>query len=154
MKKILAIGAIVACVGFVPLLPAATLQPEFSTYLGGGAWQEGRSIAVDSSGVYICGWTGSNDFPTANAYQANNQGGSDAVVIKLSSTGSTLIYATYLGGVNDDLGHSIAVENKEVYVAGQTYSPNFPTCNAYQGVPAWSKLSTGFVTKLSATGNW
>jgi endonuclease/exonuclease/phosphatase family metal-dependent hydrolase len=124
----------------------------YSTYLGGGDIDEGSDIAVDSSGnVYITGTTLSPDFPTQNAFQAEYQGEWDAFVTKLSSTGSSLVYSTYLGGNSADPGYGIAVDSSgNAYVTGGTGSPDFPIQHPYQTDQGeWD----AFVTKLSSKGN-
>ncbi len=92
----------------------------YSTYLGGGSDDCGCGIAVDGSGnAYVTGYTGSSNFPTLNPYQATYQGGWDAFVTKLSSSGNSLIYSTYLGGGDDDYGYGIAVDGSgNAYVTG------------------------------------
>ena len=82
----------------------------------------------------------------------------DAFVTKLNSTGSALVYSTYLGGgtaatqgggANDE-GHAIAVDNNgNAYITGSTASTDFPTVNAVQ--PNYGG-GDAFVTKLNATG--
>ena len=85
---------------------------EYSTYLGGSGWDEGQSIAVDSSGnAYVTGYTRSTNFPTNNAYQGTYGGSGDAFVAKLSATGNSLVYSTYLGGSGGDEGFGIAVDS-------------------------------------------
>jgi len=124
----------------------------YSTYLGGGDSDWGNDIAVDGSGnAYVTGMTYSSDFPTLNPYQTTFQGFSDVFVTKLSNSGNSLIYSTYVGGGFDEAGHRIAVDgNGNAYVTGYTYSSNLPTLNPYQtdqgGIDA-------FVTKLSNSGN-
>jgi len=108
----------------------------YSTYVGGNSFDDGNWIAVDSSGnAFVAGYTGSTDFPLANAYQSTYGGGdADAFVFKLNPTGNALLFSTYIGGSDDDNPHSIAVDsNGNFYVAGTTYSTNFPVHNAYQG---------------------
>ena len=70
----------------------------YSTYLGGNQSDSGFSIACDSSdNAYVAGSTLSSNFPTANAFQSTNGGGSaDAFVSKLNTTGLGLVYSTYL----------------------------------------------------------
>ena len=52
---------------------------------------------------------------------------------KLSSSGNSLIYSTYLGGRGGDDGYGIAVDGSgNAYVTGYTSSSNFPTLNPYQ----------------------
>jgi len=124
----------------------------WSTYLGGGGSDGANAIAVDAAGnVYVTGATQSINFPIANALQAVNAGGVDAFVTKLNAAGSALVYSTYLGGSFLDSGNDIAVDGSgNAYVAGDTYSTNFPTANAFQTSNAG--LLDVFVAKLNAAG--
>ena len=131
-----------------PLQPALTgvnaafvtkLSPDgsglvYSTYLGGSRAAIGFGIAVDKHGnAYVAGATNSADFPTVNPFQADFHGGppgaeADAFLAKLSRDGSELLYSTYLGGNEQDIGEAIAVDSKgKAYITGFTRSPNFPT---------------------------
>ena len=78
----------------------------YSTYLGGNSLDEGYSIALDSANnTYITGRIQSNNFPvTPGAYQTTLGGYYDGFVTKSNSTGSGLIYSTYLGGNQEDQG--------------------------------------------------
>jgi len=138
---------------FVTKLNASGSALVYSTYLGGSGSDIGLDIAVDSSGnVYVTGSTNSINFPIANPFQAANGGATDAFVTRLNATGSALDYSTYLGGSSDDFGRGIAVDTSgSVHVVGETYSTNFPTDNAIQGVFGGS--FDAFVTKLDATGS-
>src|SRR5262249_50309954 len=101
----------------------------FSTYLGGSGDDRGVGIAVDSVGsFYVTGYTQSSNFPvTVGAYQIALKGGADVFVTKVASTGSTLVYSTYLGGSLDDQGAAIAVDLAgRAYVTGHTASTDFP----------------------------
>jgi len=121
----------------------------YSTYLGGSGDDEGYGIAVDSSGnAYVTGLTDSTDFPTTqNAFQRTFIG--DAFVTKLNPSGS-LVYSTYLGGSGMDWGRGIAVDSSgNAYVTGETYSPDFPTKNAFQRTYGYGGgIWDVFVTKL------
>jgi hypothetical protein len=126
----------------------------YSTYLGGVSGERSRGIAVDGSGnAYVTGVTTSPDFPTRNQYQGY-QGGCDVFVTKLDTTKSgvsSLIYSTYLGGGSHEYGWGIAVDaGGNVYVAGETSSPDFPTRNQYQGYQGFIDV---FVTRLDTTKN-
>jgi len=123
----------------------------YSTYLGGSGSDHGYGIAVDGSGnAYVTGQTFSSDFPTQNPYQGTFAGGGwDAFITKLSSSGNTLTYSTYLGGSSRDEGNGIAVDGSgNAYVTGETSSSDFPMQNPYQGT-----IDGGvdaFITKLSS----
>jgi hypothetical protein len=125
----------------------------YSTYLGGSNLEVGVSIAVGAaSGAYVTGYTFSAGFPTQNSYQGTNGGGGDAFVTRLSATGNSLTYSTFLGGSGDDEGFGIAVDaSGGAYVTGYTGSFNFPTRNPIQGTLAGDY--DVFVTGLSAAGN-
>src|SRR5215467_13612587 len=74
----------------------------YSTFLGGTGEEVASAIAVDSAGAaYVAGFTYSADFPTTpGAFDTSFNGGinaSDAFVTKLDTSGSTLVYSTFLG---------------------------------------------------------
>ena len=135
----------------------------YSTYLGGSneegfafisGYEFAGGIAVDSSGqAHVTGFTLSADFPTANALQPAFGGGfSDAFVTKLNPDGTELVYSTYLGGGDRDLGSSVAVDPiGNAYVTGSTKSTNFPTASPLQ--PGLRGIQDAFVTKLNADGS-
>jgi hypothetical protein len=144
---------------FVTKINAAGTALVYSTYLGGNAgntgFTAGFSIDVDSTGsAYVTGQTRATDFPTANAIQATFGGGfpdGDGFVTKLTPEGTALVYSTYLGGSDNDIGFEIALDSaNNAYVTGSTFSSNFPTLNPYQ--KALSGTSDAFVTKINADG--
>ena len=141
--------------GFVAQLDATGSTLVYSTFLGGSGLETAASVVVNNSGnAYIVGSTDSTDFPVVNAFQSALGGGSDLFVTKLNTTGTTLVYSTYLGGNSDDeAGVGIAIDSSEnAYVTGSTQSTDFPTANPFQGV-----FGGGFrdavVTKLNPTGS-
>ena len=131
----------------------------YSTYFGAG--NRAQSIAIDSTGAaYIAGGT-TMAFPvTASAFQktygGNGTYGGDAFLAKLNSTGSALIYATYLGGRDGDWGNGVAIDSTgNAYVTGYTYSDNFPvTSGAYQTTyRSTNKMGNVFVAKVAPNGS-
>ncbi|MCP4580430.1 MAG: hypothetical protein GY839_02350 [candidate division Zixibacteria bacterium] len=137
---------------FVTKFSASGSSLIYSTYLGGNGLDHGRSIAVDGSGcAYVTGLTKSSDFPTENSYQPSQGDINDAFVTKLSASGSSLDYSTYLGGNDGDHGWGIAVNSSGcAYVTGVTESTDFPTENPYQTDQG---AKDAFVTKLSTSGS-
>jgi Beta-propeller repeat len=102
----------------------------------------GNGIALDSAGnAYVMGITSATDFPTTpGAFQAVLGGGcTDIFVTKLDTTGSTLMYSTFLGGSGCDGSENsggIAVDpSGNAYVGNATFSTDFPTSSgAFQTV--------------------
>src|SRR5580698_4421784 len=119
---------------FVAKLSPDGDQMLWSTYLGGSGGDSGKAIAVDSFGsAYVAGSTASDDFPLAEAMQAQRHGKTDAFVTKFSPDGSSLVYSTFLGGSSDDLATGIAVDKQgTAYISGHTSSVDFPTQAAIQ----------------------
>ncbi len=134
----------------------------YSTYLGGslnegclavlGAVRSGcPAIAVDGAlNMYVAGTTASSFPTTAGVYQSTLKGAANVFVTKFNSSGSQLLFSTYLGGTGIDSPVGIAVDplSGNVYVAGNTTSADFPAHNAFQGGPL-STANHAFVTVLN-----
>jgi hypothetical protein len=133
---------------------------DYSTCIGPGrAW----GIAVDNFGsAYITGQT-NGSFPLINAYDAQLDGNYDTFVTKLSPTGDSLMFSTYLGGSialyapdnGQDWGNAIDIDEiGNVYVTGFTNSVDFPVVNAIQ--PSLGDSTSGafdaFIAKFDPTG--
>jgi hypothetical protein len=131
----------------------------YSTYLGGNGIDYGIAIAVDHSGcAYVTGATFSTDFPVENPYRPEVPlSGRDAFITKFSAAGDSLVYSTYLGGLESDYAGGIAVDDDgSAYVTGRTSSSDFPIENAFQEniqPDDWGYGQDAFVTKLSPTGD-
>jgi YD repeat-containing protein len=135
----------------------------YSTFLGGEISDAGYGIAVSPSGdgtVYIVGNTSSSDFPTTEgAFSETLKGLDDIFVARLAAGGDELLYSTYLGGTNDEVGRpdwgfGIAVDPEGsgiAYVTGSTFATDFPTLGAYQDEYGGG-VSDGYVTALNSTG--
>jgi hypothetical protein len=138
---------------FVTKLSPAGNSLTYSTYLGGSAYDLGYSMAIDVSGnAYMAGYTTSSDFPMVNPYDGSLGGRADAFVAKLSPSGNSLTYSTYLGGVENEFGLDNAVDGSgSAYVTGQTASSDFPIVDPING--SLDGDSDAFVTKFSPAGN-
>lgn len=139
---------------YVAKLDSTGTSLTFATYLGGNGEDVGFGIKVDGSGnIYAVGRTTSTNFPTNNQAQTS-QGGNDAFLVKLNSSGTTLSYGTYLGGSANDDAAGLALSGSTAYVVGRTSSSaaTFPeTSNCAQAT-----LSAGpdaFFAKIDTTSS-
>ncbi len=126
---------------FVSKLDGSLSKLIASTFMGGAYNESGYAIALDSIGnVYVTGNAISQTFPvTSGAYDSSFNGGysGDVFISKLDGSLSRLIASTYLGGSHNDSGKAIALDGSgNVYVAGNTYSSDYPaTTGAYDSSP-------------------
>ncbi len=123
-----------------------------ASYLGGTGADQANGIAVDSVGnVYVAGTTTSVNFPGANLGSLA-QNTNHVFVAKLNATGTSLVYADYIGGNNVDVAAALVLDSaNEVYVTGNTQSTDFPVINAFQSTQPGP--NPGFVTRVSADGS-
>ncbi|MCB0167132.1 MAG: SBBP repeat-containing protein, partial [Anaerolineae bacterium] len=143
---------------FVTKLNPSGSELIYSTFLGGNGFDEAWAIAVDEAGqAYVAGDTSSTNFPTTpGAFQPTyHNGGSvtregDAFVVKFNAAGSDLMYGTYLGGTDHDLGFALDIDAQgQAYVTGSTYSSDFPTTpTSFQ--PVRSGYPDAYLAKLNA----
>jgi len=127
----------------------------YATYLGGSADDNAHGIAVDGSGrAYVTGDTDSKNFPLQQAFQGTFGGLTyDAFVTRLSADGSALSYSSYLGGTGNDFGAAVTVDSSgNAYIAGYTFSTNFPSTNGFQTSFA-GRIFDGFLTKVNSAGS-
>ncbi|HEX5858177.1 MAG TPA: SBBP repeat-containing protein [Microbacterium sp.] len=129
----------------------------YSTFIGGTLLDTGTGIAVDREhNAYVTGFTASADFPTSpDAPDRTHNGGvNDAFVAKLDAAGSTLAYATFLGGTGSDSGLGIAVDEKgkAAHVTGSTASVDFPTTAGAFDV-SYNGNGDAFATRFDRAGS-
>jgi uncharacterized repeat protein (TIGR01451 family) len=122
------------------LNPAGTAL-SYSTYFGGAGYDDIYGLALGPSNqAYVVGSTWSYDLPTtASALQGSFGGVWDAYVAKFdpaAAGAASLLYASYLGGNDDDEGFGLAVSPAGIAsVAGFARSTDFPiTADAVQGL--------------------
>jgi Beta-propeller repeat len=141
---------------FVAKLNAAGDTLVYATYVGGLGDDRAAAIALNSSGAaYVTGSTASSNFPVANALSSTLHGGRDGFLFKLTADGSAMVFSTYLGGSNYDVGTAVAVDSStgNVYVAGDTQSADFKVSSGVaQGT--FGGTSDVFVSKFTYYGGW
>ena len=120
---------------FLTKLDRNSLSLPYSTYLGGGTTDEGKSIAVGTDGkVYFGITTTGTQFPLEGPYYSNvspDAVGVHTIVGMMDMTKSgeaSLVYSTYFGGSNNDEVRKIALDaHNNVILTGFTLSNDFPT---------------------------
>lgn len=127
----------------------------YSTFLGGSGGNIGTCIKLDKSGnIVVTGITSSSNFTvTPGVYQPVLRGNMDYFICKFNSSGSTLIFSTYLGGTGQDRTSSfLDIDNSNhIWITGTTESNNFPvTAGAFQTTLGGS--SDGFISELDSSG--
>lgn len=144
---------------FLTKLRRADLSYRFSTLIGGAGEDQAWGVAVDRTGrPYLAGGSDSTDFPTTiNALQRRYKGETDAFVTKFNTTGTRLLYSTYLGGAGYDScgydGGDIAIDRDgNAWVVGMTHSSDFPTAGAIQAAYGGGD-GDGFVSVINPSGS-
>jgi len=141
---------------FVTKIASAGNSLIFSTFIGGSDNDYADGIAIGAgSTVFVTGATedAGVDFPTTGgAYDQIQNGARDGFVTKFASTGASLLYSTFLGGVSDDQCNALAVDGDGcAYVTGTTWGNDFPiTAGVVDGTKGG--ISEAFVTKINPTG--
>ena len=119
----------------------------YAGYIGGVREDSATSIAVDGNGrTYVAGWTESlqGTFPDGDGFgnvpgpDRTFNGVRDAFAVKVNAGGTALIYATYIGGHEYNMGYGIAIDNDgNAYIVGHTQSPQvtFPNGNGFGNLP-------------------
>jgi len=139
---------------FVSKLNATGTALQYSTFIGGPGADAGYDLAIDRFGnAYLLAQSDSTFPTTTGAYLRTMAGEGDNVVVKFNSSGSALIYSTFIGGSGREAPASLGIDTSgNVYLAGQTESDDYPTTSgAFDRTQ--NNIFDGFVTKLNAAGS-
>ena len=123
----------------------------YSTRFGRNGDDAALGVAVDAAGnAWIAGRTCSTTLPTTPDAVQSTVGGVDGFVSQFNATGSRLLYSTYLGGSDWDEARGLALDAAgRVYVAGLTWSSDFPTTPGALTTTVGQGYET-FVTKFES----
>jgi hypothetical protein len=121
-----------------------------STYLGGSLEDAGWAAATDNEGNTVIAGIARSDNIVGLPDSETLEGNSDVLVAKFDP-GGQLVFVTLIGGSQSEEGNAIDTDGfGNIYVAGETVSPDFPTRNAWQPRPV--VLEDAYVLKLSPDG--
>lgn len=110
----------------------------------------GEVIVDEQDNVYVTSSTNSTNFPSVGT-TTTLQGEQDAVVFKLNSNLSTLLFSRYVGGSNDDAGYSMKLDNNgNLFAVGGTKSTNFPATNSTINPTFRGGDADGYLIKLNS----
>jgi len=137
--------------GFLVKINAAATAFLFSTYLGGSGDDGVAGLRVDASGnIVVTGKTNSSDLFSAPVHPySGSTAFSEAFVASFSGVNGSLQAGTFIGGTASDSGRAIDIDTSgNVYVVGETQSPDFPV----RGMPYQRKLlgsTDAFIARLN-----
>lgn len=138
-------------------LPARSFYQGDSTALEYNYGDDSRGeVVLDASfNVYVASNTSSTNFPTQSPLQSTNLGLQDAVLFKLNPNLSSLVYATYLGGADDDAAYGLVVvePSRSVVVVGGTKSANFVNIPVSGYDQSYNGGTDGWILSVGASGN-
>lgn len=132
----------------------------WSTYYGASTSSDKcEDMCIDKDGnIYLTGFTSANNYPLQDQgggayYQPAKAGSDDAFILKFDSYGVRK-WCSYYGGAQSDRATAIATDSQgNVYMAGESSSPDFPLLSLGG---AYNQTSTGssdaFLIKFSAAG--
>jgi hypothetical protein len=125
----------------------------YSTFLGGGSFDEANDIVWEGGYYFVTGDTMSALFPVSAGAYDTTLDNVDAFVAKIDPAASgtaSLVWCTFVGGNSLDEARGIDVYGDEAYIAGITFSSDFPMANP--GTLIYNDASDIFVTRLNNSG--
>lgn len=138
--------------GFVIVFDPATGAVVYGTFVPGSP----LDIAAHPDGsVTVFGQVNSSGKATPGAYDTSyGGGGGDGLLFRLSADGSSLHYATYVGGINLENPSSLALDSAgRPTVSGGTKSVDFPVTPGAFSTPKTNSSEDAFVAQLEADGS-
>ncbi|HEY4334354.1 MAG TPA: PKD domain-containing protein, partial [Puia sp.] len=125
----------------------------FSSFSGSKVSNWGFTATPGQDGAFFLGGiVFGSAFPfTTGALRPNFGGGDfDVGILKLNTSGTSKVWATYLGGASKETPHSLICDGQgNLVVLGRTYSADFPFKSA-EGPGGQADM---FVTRINAAGN-
>jgi uncharacterized protein (TIGR03437 family) len=140
-------------------------------------WSPAQGVTDAQGNLYVVGYVTSNSVPvTPGAFQTQFHSATCSYIdvsaggvtteqpvacrhlyaAKLSPDGSTVLWATYIEGSQDDINGPYTVDAAgHLFISGTTSSPDFPVTGALSGLPPPSSITSPcfFLLELAADGS-
>ena len=132
----------------------------YSTFIGGSNLDRAMDILLDTNTyeLYVCGDSFSTNFPsTTGVYQSANAStsaaaGADAFLLRLSPLGNSLVFSTFIGGINDDKALAMVFDSQHnIWVTGESQSTSFPVTTGSYDV-TWNGSFDCIIFKMNDLG--
>lgn len=134
----------------------AIIDPTFSfaSFLGGSSSEYIYDVKIlDNNRLYAVGYTTSLDFPTTPGVYKTTTTSADVFVYAVDLNTNQLLFSTFIGGTNSEIGYGIDIASNTIIICGQTNSLNFPvTAGAFSSTFNGGNQD-GFITGLSINGS-
>lgn len=130
----------------------------YAGYIGGSSNDRGFGVAVDNLGhAYVAGLTVStaSTFPVTVGPDLTRNNSFDGFLAKVNPAGNGLIYASYIGGDDEDVAYGVAADQQgNAYVVGYTKSSeaSFPVTVGPDVTHNSPLVEDAFIAKVNASG--
>ncbi|MFW3146341.1 MAG: fibronectin type III domain-containing protein [Thermoplasmatota archaeon] len=127
----------------------------YSTFVGGvGDDQASNGKIADDGGFVFCGFTNGNHPTVSGSYDTDHNGGSDVIVCKIDPSGNALVFASYIGGSNNERAQGIVMDGQEnIYIGCYTDSTDIPTTDGAYDTSYNGGANDGYIAKIRADGS-
>jgi len=137
-----------------PILDTFTVDAlVFNTYINSNGDDGISSVAVDEDGfIYVGGYTNGMNFPLNNSFDDSYNGNDDIFIMKFTPNGLTLLYSTFIGGLNSERLLDLTLDkNNNIIGTGYITGNGLPT-TAICFDSSFNGDYDAFVFKLNSTG--
>ncbi len=124
----------------------------WNTFLGGGEYDTAWGIEVDSNqNIYINGYSTASWGTPIHAFTSNSISGTNDIFVAKINPSGTLAWNTFLGGVEDDRGYGITLDNNQnILITGHSDATWGTPVRAFVG--GVGSPRDAFVAKLNSAG--
>ncbi|MDP2388261.1 MAG: PKD domain-containing protein [Bacteroidota bacterium] len=129
-------------------------EPVYDSLFRNYGDQNRGEIQLDNNGnVIIVSTTRSLDFPIVNGFDITLGGKADAVIMKLSSDLSSLVWSSFFGGNSMESGNAVCVDaDNNIFITGGTCSSDMTATSGAYTLAYVGGKSDGYIAKIKYDG--